>query len=150
MVARSWSQVKSFPDIATSASARRADVMARACSTVGIVFVVFDPASGKPGATDAEALCRRLHARDQPVRIHDGGATLERGARSSRRGCAPTTWRARSDGTFYLSYGDEPGPNTMNDGAVWKYAPASGEVGGHHAGAAIHRHRAATVSAGAR
>ncbi|MEE7548696.1 cellulase, partial [Xanthomonas sp. Kuri4-1] len=35
--------------------------------------------------------------------------------------------RAAGDGVLYLSYGDAPGPNRMNDGAVWRYAPATGE-----------------------
>jgi hypothetical protein len=29
------------------------------------------------------------------------------------------------DGAYYLSYGDEPGPDNMRDGAVWKYEPAT-------------------------
>jgi len=27
---------------------------------------------------------------------------------------------------IYVSYGKEPGPNTMTDGAVWKYEPKIG------------------------
>jgi hypothetical protein len=31
-----------------------------------------------------------------------------------------------SDGELYIAYGDEPGPNVMNDGALWRYSPAGG------------------------
>jgi hypothetical protein len=30
------------------------------------------------------------------------------------------------DGVFYVSYGKEPGPNSMTDGAIWKYNPRNG------------------------
>jgi hypothetical protein len=30
------------------------------------------------------------------------------------------------DGLLYLSYGKEPGPNTMTDGAIWKFNPQNG------------------------
>jgi photosystem II stability/assembly factor-like uncharacterized protein len=30
------------------------------------------------------------------------------------------------DGMFYLSYGREPGPNSMSDGAIWKFSPKDG------------------------
>jgi hypothetical protein len=42
-------------------------------------------------------------------------------------GLRPTRAALASDGVLYLAYGDDPGPNTMHDGAVWKLDPARDE-----------------------
>jgi hypothetical protein len=38
-------------------------------------------------------------------------------------GLRPNHLTLSPDGIFYLTYGREPGPNTMTDGAVWKFDP---------------------------
>lgn len=120
-----WARVKSFPDIATSASAGVQTSWA-GLQPVGIVFVVFDPAGGRKGAPTPK-LYAGVSTRDTSLyESGDGGATWA-AVPGQPKGLRPNHMARASDGTFYLSYGDEPGPNTMNDGAVWKYAPASGE-----------------------
>ncbi|HEY0660902.1 MAG TPA: cellulase, partial [Lysobacter sp.] len=121
----SWTRVKSFPDIATSSSAGVQTSWA-GLQPVGIVFVVFDPASGRPGAATPKVYAG-VSTRDTSLyESSDGGATWS-AVQGQPKGLRPNHMARASDGALYLSYGDEPGPNTMNDGAVWKYTPASGE-----------------------
>ena len=59
------------------------------------------------------------------LRSDDGGRQLE--ARSGQ----PTKYRPNhavlaSDGTLFVSYGTDPGPMPMTDGAVWKLATRTG------------------------
>jgi len=121
----SWTQVKSFPDIATSASASVQTSWA-GLQPVGIVFVVFDPASSQPGRATPK-LYAGVSTRDTSLYASsDGGATWS-AVLGQPKGLRPNHMARAGDGAFYLSYGDEPGPNTMNNGALWKYAPASGK-----------------------
>ena len=119
----SWEQVKSFPDIATSESARVKTSWAGTVP-VGIVFVVFDPDSGRKGAPTPTLYAGVSTQRTSLYQSTDGGATWT-AVKQQPEGLRPNHMVRASDGTFYLSYGDEPGPNTMNNGAVWKYTPAS-------------------------
>jgi photosystem II stability/assembly factor-like uncharacterized protein len=52
----------------------------------------------------------------------DGGANW-RAVTNQPVGLRPNHVVRSSDGTLYLSYGKEPGPNTMTEGAVWKFNP---------------------------
>jgi photosystem II stability/assembly factor-like uncharacterized protein len=121
----SWTQVKSFPDIATSASASAQTPWA-GLQPVGIVFVVFDPVSSRPGAKTPN-LYAGVSTRETSLYESSDGGTSWSAVKGQPKGLRPNHMARASDGAFYLSYGDEPGPNTMNDGAVWKYTPASGE-----------------------
>lgn len=119
----SWSQVKSFPDIATSASAGVQTAWA-GLQVVGIVFVEFDPASGGKGAPTPK-LYAGVSTRDASLyQSGDGGATWT-AVPGQPEGLRPNHMVRASSGAYFLSYGDEPGPNTMNNGAVWKYTPAT-------------------------
>ncbi len=120
-----WSQVKSFPAVATSASAG-VDTSWAGLQPVGVVFVAFDPDSGQPGAPTPK-LYAGVSTREASVfESADGGATWQAVA-GQPTGLRPNHMVRAGNGDFFLSYGDEPGPNTMNNGAVWKYAPASGK-----------------------
>ena len=125
MPVRSWTRVTSFPDIATSASAGVHTSWA-GLQHVGIVFVVFDPVSGKPGSPTPK-LYAGVSTREISLYESDDGGASWTAVQGQPKGLRPNHMVRASDGVFYLSYGDEPGPNTMNDGAVWKYVPASGE-----------------------
>lgn len=119
----SWSRVTSFPDIATSASAGVQTSWA-GLQAVGIVFVAFDPASGRKGAPTPK-LYAGVSTRDTSLyESGDGGATWT-AVPGQPKGLRPNHMVRASSGAYFLSYGDEPGPNTMNDGAVWKYTPAT-------------------------
>jgi hypothetical protein len=120
-----WTQVKTFPAVATSASAG-VETSWAGLQPVGIVFVTFDPDSGTPGAPTPKVYAG-VSTRDASVfESADGGARWTPVA-GQPTGLRPNHMVRASNGDFFLSYGDEPGPNTMNNGAVWKYAPSSGK-----------------------
>lgn len=121
----SFTAVESFPEVATSAAAGVHTRWA-GLQHVGIVFVVFDPASGKPGAPTPKLYAGVSTRATSLYESGDGGRTWST-VRGQPTGLRPNHMVRAGDGTFYLSYGDEPGPDTMNDGAVWKFAPASGQ-----------------------
>ncbi|WP_250901839.1 MULTISPECIES: sialidase family protein [unclassified Dyella] len=116
-----WSKVESFPAVATSPAASAENTWRR--QAIGIVFVVFEPASGKPGQP-TPTLYAGVSTQDGGLfRSDDGGRTWQAVA-GQRPGLRPNHMVRGGDGTYYLSYGDEPGPDAMHDGGVWKYEPA--------------------------
>ncbi len=118
----SWGRVAGFPDAATSAGASAANAWRR--QAIGIVFVVFDPASGKSGQP-TPTLYAGVSTREASLfRSTDAGRTWT-AVPGQPAGLRPNHMTRAADGTFYLSYGDEPGPDGMHDGAVWKYEPAA-------------------------
>lgn len=117
-----WSAVDSFPAVATSPSASAENQWRR--QAIGIVFVVFEPASGKPGQP-TPTLYAGVSTRETSLfRSDDGGRTWHP-VPNQPTGLRPNHMARGSDGTYYISYGDEPGPDTMHDGAVWKYEPST-------------------------
>ena len=117
-------EVKSFPDIAKSELASVQTTWG-GLQYVGIAFVVFDPASGKPGAPTPKLYAGVSTRETSLYESGDAGRTWN-AVKGQPLGLRPNHMARASDGIFYLSYGDEPGPDTMRDGAVWKYVPASG------------------------
>jgi photosystem II stability/assembly factor-like uncharacterized protein len=126
-----WSKVESFPQIETvpvSSSSGPAGARRRLNfppQPVGIVSVVFDPASGKSdratpiiyaavSATESNLLCST-----------DAGASWQL-VNDRPVGLRPNHLVPGPDGMLYLTYGKESGPNTMTDGAVWKWNPKTG------------------------
>ena len=102
-----WAQVGTFP------------VTGRT-NGVGVIFLVFDPSSGRRGAAS-----RVLYAgvsQDGPglYRSADGGATWA-AVPGQPPGLLPHHAVLAPDGALYVTYGNAPGPNGMSDGAVWKY-----------------------------
>lgn len=116
-----WSRVESFPAIATSPSASAENRWRR--QQIGIVFVVFEPDSGKPGSPTPR-IYAGVSTRETSLYVsEDAGASWHPVARQPV-GLRPNHMVRAGDGAFYLSYGDEPGPDVMHDGAVWKFEPA--------------------------
>ena len=116
-----WQRVETFP----SEQADPVSRTRRQQQSVGIVCVTFDPDSGKPG-TPTPTLYAEVSARGTNLfRSTDAGATWQPVPKQPRGFCPNHLVRA-PDGILYLSYGLEPGPNTMTDGAVWKLDPKSG------------------------
>ncbi|MCW3060852.1 MAG: carbohydrate-binding protein [Capsulimonas sp.] len=93
---------------------------------VGVIFVVFDKASGPAGAP-SRALYAGVSQKNGPAlyRSADAGATWTAVA-DQPRGLLPHHGEMDSDGALYLTYGSAPGPNNMSDGAVWKLDTKSG------------------------
>jgi photosystem II stability/assembly factor-like uncharacterized protein len=92
---------------------------------VGIIAVVFDPASGKPGSPTPKLYAAVSTTETNFYCSTNGGVTWEAVA-NQPVGLRPNHLVPSPDGTFYLSYGREPGPNQMSDGAVWKFSPKDG------------------------
>ena len=119
-----WTQARDFPAIAASAatSATHGSRM----QPVGIVFVVFDPAGGKSGDA-SQTVYAGVSTQDTSVyRSIDGGEHWTAVA-GQPTGLRPNHMLRASDGAYYLTYGDQAGPDKMHDGAVWKYTPQNGQ-----------------------
>lgn len=109
----SWAQVTSFP--VTSSS-----------DDIGLSFVTFDPRGSRPGAPtrtifvgDATTTGTNLYEST------DAGATWH-AVTGEPAGLMPQHGVLASDGTMYVDYANEPGPNGMTNGAVWKYDTLTG------------------------
>ena len=106
-----WSQVTAFPTIEEPklASSRRWF----GARPVGIVCVLYD------GATIYAAVST---LGTNLFRSADGGDSWQP-VPNQPIGLRPNHIVRASDGTLYLSYGKQPGPEFMSDGAVWKFDP---------------------------
>ena len=131
-----WQKVDSFPEVGTNAppaiSSESTNVARRRWERgygfnqpVGVVAVVFDPASGKRGSPTPRLFAAVSTPGTNFFCSSDGGSTWAAVPNQPLR-LRPNHLVLSPDGTIYLSYGREPGPNTMTDGAVWKYEPMSG------------------------
>ena len=108
-----WSQVTSFP-VTSSAD------------DIGLSFVTFDPAGGRRGTPTKTIFVG--DATDTGTNLYestDAGATWQ-AVPGEPTGLMPQHGVLASDGTLYLDYSNQPGPNGMTSGAVWKYDTASG------------------------
>ena len=92
----------------------------------GIAFVVFDPSSGTKG-TPTRTLYAGVSVMGRPglYRSDDAGVTWKPVPGQ------PTKYRPNhavlaADGTLFVSYGTDPGPMPMVDGAIWKLDTHSG------------------------
>jgi len=128
-----WAKVGSFPNVssvqttppvsntATNARPRFRRGFGQQ-QAVGIVSVVFDPASGRPGSATPKIFAAVSTAETNFYFSADAGATWQ-AVTNQPIGLRPNHLVLSPDGMFYLTYGREPGPNTMTDGAVWKFDP---------------------------
>ena len=117
-----WQRVEAFPALATSESATASNWRKQ---NIGIVFVTFDPASGNAG-TPTPVVYAGVSSREGGLfRSADAGRTWQ-AVPGQPTGLRPNHMVRDGRGDFLLSYGDEPGPDRMNNGAVWRWSPASG------------------------
>jgi photosystem II stability/assembly factor-like uncharacterized protein len=123
-----WQRVKSFPDI-TEPPDPAPDPnpwIAASRRGAGLVFVLFDPRSGKRGQRSLVIYAgASLMGRANLFRSIDGGLSW-----SAVPG-QPTQYRPHravlaSDGSLFVAYGTVPGPWRMTDGAVWKLDTRTG------------------------
>lgn len=125
-----WAKVESFPGDVLRLPPEEAKLPAwSGGGRSSIVFVVFDPQSGsKAGSkggstgTPSRTLFVGVSVMGKPglYRSDDGGSTWKVVPGQ------PTKYRPNhavlaSDGNLFVSYGTDPGPMPMVDGAVWKH-----------------------------
>ena len=79
----------------------------------------------RPGQPTSTLYAAVSTAETNLYRSADGGVTWL-AVPNQPVGLRPNHLVRAADGTLYLSYGKEPGPNTMTDGAVWKFNPQNG------------------------
>jgi len=119
--AATWSKVESFPRDVLQLSPEEAKLPAwSGGGRSSIVFVVFDPASGSPGKA-SQTLFAGVSVMGRPglYRSGDGGKTwtVVPGQPTKYR---PNHAVLAADGNLFVSYGTDPGPMPMVDGAIWK------------------------------
>jgi photosystem II stability/assembly factor-like uncharacterized protein len=130
-----WNQVKSFPT--TGKTSSPANNVPDNFSTnrsrfnfppqqVGLVFVQFDSRSGARENPTPVIYVGVSILDTNFFRSTDGGAAWQ-AVPGQPTGLRPNHAVLAPDGMMYLSYGKEPGPNTMTDGAVWKFNTKNGE-----------------------
>jgi photosystem II stability/assembly factor-like uncharacterized protein len=127
----SWNKIEGFPQIETIDAP---EISARTNGqrswgnfrpqAVGIIFVQFDSRSGEPGTPTPMIYAGVSTTGTNFFRSNDGGKTWAP-VPGQPLGLRPNHAVLSPDGTVYLSYGRESGPNTMTDGAVWKFQPAT-------------------------
>jgi photosystem II stability/assembly factor-like uncharacterized protein len=108
--ARTWARVGSFPG--------------KSSNGVGVVFVLFDAVHRQ---SPTRVLYAGVSSPDANLfRSKDAGQTWE-AVPGSPAGLLPNHGVLASDGWLYLTYSDQPGPNGMTNGAVWKWNTKTGE-----------------------
>lgn len=117
-----WSQVADFPEIATSPSASASNKSGRT-QAIGIVFIAFDPASGEAGKPTPR-IYAGVSTRETSLYVSEDAGASWKPVAGQPVGLRPNHMVRAGDGSYYLSYADEPGPDVMRNGAVWKYQPA--------------------------
>jgi hypothetical protein len=106
-----WSQVTSFPVTSTP-------------DDIGLSFVTFDPADGHRGMPTKTIFVGDATGTDL-YESTDAGATWQL-VPGQPAGLESQHGVMASDGTFYVDYANQPGPNGMTDGSVWKYDTLTG------------------------
>ena len=125
-----WQVVESFPDVTSRETALTDTADSRpwfgfSQQPVGIVCVLFDPTGSRPGKPTPTLYAAASTMETNLFRSTDAGATWQ-AVPGQPLGLRPNHFVRATDGLFYLSYGKEPGPNVMTDGAVWKFNPQNG------------------------
>jgi hypothetical protein len=121
----SWSRVTSFPEVPDdsvkqqqpSSEPWRFNYLGQA---VGIVFVILDPRGGEVGTPTSRLYAGVSTGATSLFMSEDAGRSWKP-VQGQPLGYRPNQAVLSSDGMLYVTYGDEPGPNGMRDGAVWKF-----------------------------
>ncbi|WP_184387136.1 cellulase [Xanthomonas arboricola] len=116
-----WARVEGFPAEALAGATARNHVGRE--QAVGIAFVVFDAASGRAGAPTPRIYVGVSTAQTSLYVSEDAGRSWS-AVPGQPQGLRPSHMEGGRDGHWYLSYGDQPGPDLMAGGALWKYTPA--------------------------
>ena len=106
-----WAQVASFPVASTP-------------DDIGLSFVTFGPAGGHRGQPTQTIFVGDASGTGL-YESTDAGASWQL-VPGQPTGMMPQHGVLASDGTLYVDYANQPGPNGMTNGSVWKYAAGNG------------------------
>jgi photosystem II stability/assembly factor-like uncharacterized protein len=125
-----WQKVEGFPDAGSSEKSLAQTADSRPWfgfnqQPVGIGCVLFDPSGSRPGQPTSVLYAAVSTTETNLYRSTNGGANWLAVA-NQPVGLRPNHLVRAPDGMLYLSYGKEPGPNNLTDGAVWKFNPPDG------------------------
>ncbi|HJV68012.1 hypothetical protein [Ideonella sp.] len=123
----SFSRVASFPAVARSGGPAAAGPGGwSGDGRDGIVFVLFDPASGTAGQP-SRTVYAGVSVQGQPglYRSDDGGRTW-RAPPGQPTAYRPNHGVLAADGVLYVSYGSDPGPSKTTGGTVWRHDTRNG------------------------
>ncbi|KRG71402.1 cellulase [Stenotrophomonas terrae] len=119
----SWSELSAFPAIAKSPAATAEGW--NGAQAIGVVFIEFEPESkGDTGAS--RTLYAGVSTQQASLYRSDDAGSSWQVVPGQPTGLRPNHMVRDSLGRWLLSYGDAPGPNTMNNGALWRYDPRDG------------------------
>jgi hypothetical protein len=126
-----WNPVTSFPDVyeevPDSLTPNERQAWFWMHKGAGIIILIFDPASGQAGkGSNIIYAVVSLKDRDNLFYSKDAGVTWEP-VPGHPKAFRPTDAVLAPDGMLYLTYGTNPGPGRMFNGAVWKFNTHSGE-----------------------
>lgn len=128
---KTWNEVKTFPDVSEvipalpgldSIQQRRMQAQNRGS---GIVMILFDPSNSSKNHSTVYAFVS-LMDRNNLFKSEDNGETWSIVPNQPTQ-YRPTHALLAPDGFMYMTYGNNPGPAPMTNGAVWKYNTYTGE-----------------------
>lgn len=119
-----WSTIDSFPAMATDPSSQSGT--GEWVRPVGIVFVQFVPDSKSEKNKPTPTLYAGVSTQKTSLYKSDDCGKTWAAVPNQPVGLRPSHAALSPDGNLYFSYGDQPGPNGVTDGAVWKLNTRSG------------------------
>jgi xyloglucan-specific exo-beta-1,4-glucanase len=122
---QTWGRVASFPATGTYAQ-DPSDASGYLSDPLGVVWTVFDPASGDCGKSPSRAIY--VGVADLGVSIYrstDGGDTWQ-ALPGQPTGFMPHHAVLASNGAMYIAYNNKGGPFDGESGDVWKYQTTTG------------------------
>lgn len=87
----------------------------------GVVFVVFDPKSGRPGQGSQTIFVGYSQMNRANMFVSRDGGRSWKAMEGAPLQYMPNHAALSSDRCLYVTYGTNPGPQTMRDGGLWKY-----------------------------
>ncbi len=103
-----WKRVESFPEVNDP-------------SDVGIPIVQFAVKGGKA------TIYAAVSSKEKSLYSSQDDGKTWKAVVEQPTGLLPSQLELDANGTLYVSYGNQPGPSDVTDGAVYKFTPASGK-----------------------
>lgn len=137
----SWQRVTTFPDVTEAPIQPPPPIPGETpqqrwqrmpVNGSGIIFVKYQPEKGTTGHSTAARPTQTIYVgvslkgRPNLFVSHDAGQTWAPVPNAPTQ-YRPTRAALAADGTLYVSYGDNPGPSRMSDGAIWKLDTRTGQ-----------------------